>query len=96
MEFIIIWTRKTAGHKINIVITLPMTRVFRAKLRSVGNSLGLIAPSGVVKELDVKSGDTVEVSIPCVDRDKRNTLLVSLAGMDRGAEPFEREREDRF
>ena len=73
-----------------------MAEVFEAKLRRVGNSLGIIIPKEVIMATGYDDGDTIQVSIPSVNFEERNRLMRSIAGMYRGKGGFEREKEDRF
>ncbi len=73
-----------------------MTEVFEAKLRQVGNSLGVIIPAKIIEELHFHQGDVVHLAIPPSDNGKRNELILDLAGIDSGKSSFKREKEDRF
>ena len=73
-----------------------MAEVFEAKLRRVGNSLGIIIPKEVIQATGYDDGDTIQVSIPSDNFEERNRLMRSIAGMYRGKGGFEREKEDRF
>lgn len=72
-----------------------MARTFKAKLRKLGNSLAVIVPKEVVEEARAKEGDVIEVTIP-PERERRKEIFRRIAGIDAGAEPFERESRDRF
>jgi antitoxin component of MazEF toxin-antitoxin module len=73
-----------------------MTEVFEAKLRKIGNSLGVIIPSRVIEELHFHQGDIVHLAIPPTDNGKRNELILDLAGIDTKKPSFKREKKDRF
>jgi len=73
-----------------------MSEVFEAKLRKIGNSLGIIVPSNIIEELNFHKGDVVHVVIPPTKNIKRNKLLLSLAGIDKNKIPFKREKGDRY
>ena len=73
-----------------------MTEVFEAKLRKIGNSLGVIIPARIIEELHFHSGDTVHLAIPPSENGKRNKLILALAGIDSGKPSFKREKEDRY
>lgn len=73
-----------------------MAEVFEAKLRKVGNSLGVIIPKEVIEAAGLKEGDTIQISIISSHLEDRNRILRSIAGTCKGAEPFEREKEDRY
>jgi len=71
------------------VITVP--ELVEVKLRPVGNALGLILPSKLVKNEHLKSGETVKIAL----LKKRKIDLSKLFGIARGAPPFEREHGHR-
>jgi hypothetical protein len=73
-----------------------MTEVFVAKVRKVGNSLGIIIPKDISDALGFGHGDTIHVAIPATELKKRNKLLLSLIGIDRGKGQFKRDKEDRY
>jgi len=73
-----------------------MSEVFEAKLRRIGNSLGIIIPKEIIQAGKFDDGDTISVAIPHSNLVERNKLLLAIAGKYRGKEPFVREREDRF
>ncbi len=72
-----------------------MSVLFDTKVRRIGNSLGVIIPRRCIDELGLTDGDNVSVAIPSVKLARRNSLLLELAGIDKDAEPFSREKEDR-
>lgn len=73
-----------------------MTRVFSAKLRKLGNSLGIIIPAEIIEELGFHTGDVIHVAIPPSELRKRNELLRTLAGVDKGKPPFFRDKGERY
>ena len=73
-----------------------MSEVFEAKLRKIGNSLGIIVPAHIIEGLNFHKGDVVNVVIPPSETIKRNKLLKSLAGIDKNKTSFKREKEDRY
>jgi hypothetical protein len=73
-----------------------VTEVFEAKLRRIGNSLGIIIPAELIDEMDYHEGDVVKVMIPPADIEQRNQALLGLAGIYRGKRPFRREKGDRY
>lgn len=73
-----------------------MSEVFEAKLRKIGNSLGIIVPSHIIEGLNFHKGDVVHVVIPPTENIKRNKLLVNLVGIDKNKISFKREKEDRY
>ncbi len=73
-----------------------MAEVFEAKLRRVGNSLGIIIPKEVIQAGGFVEGDTIQVSIIESNLAERNKLLLAIAGKYKGKEPFVRDKEDRY
>jgi antitoxin component of MazEF toxin-antitoxin module len=73
-----------------------MSEVFEAKIRKIGNSLGVIIPAEILEDLHVDKDDTVSVCIPQTDINNRNKRLRKIAGIDSGKPGFKREKEDRY
>ena len=73
-----------------------MAEVFEAKLRRIGNSLGIIIPNEVIQAGGFDDGDTISVAIPYSNLAERNKLLLAIAGKYKGKEPFVRDKEDRY
>ncbi|MDO9537307.1 MAG: hypothetical protein Q7J68_03205 [Thermoplasmata archaeon] len=73
-----------------------MADVFEAKLRRVGNSLGIIIPNDLLEELGFGQGDVIHVAIPSSSLGTRNEKLMKLIGIERGKKPFRRDKGDRF
>ena len=73
-----------------------MAEVFEAKLRRIGNSLGIIIPNEIIQAAGYDDGDTIQVSIPYSNLAERNKLLLAIAGKYKGKEPFVRDKEDRY
>ena len=73
-----------------------MSEVFEAKLRKIGNSLGLIVPRHIIKGLDIHKGDTINVVIPQSKNIKRNKILTNIAGIDKNKTQFKREKKERY
>lgn len=69
-----------------------MPEVFKAKVRRVGTSLGILVPKEFAKKEGIKEGEEVEVGL--LKRRKLEEVL-KLMGTARGARPFERDRADR-
>lgn len=78
------------------VITITMSELFEAKLRKIGNSLGVIVPGHIIKVLEIHRGDTVKLVIPHSENKRRNKKLLSLVGIDKDKKPFKRDKEDRY
>lgn len=73
-----------------------MVEVFEARLRKIGNSLGILVPSNIIEELGFRKGDVIHVAIPPSETSKRNEILFELTGVDKKKTSFKREKEDRF
>ena len=73
-----------------------MSEVFDAKLRKIGNSLGIIVPSRIIEGFNYHKGDILHVVIPPSKNYQRNKLLKNLAGIDKRKKSFTREKKDRF
>jgi antitoxin component of MazEF toxin-antitoxin module len=73
-----------------------MAEVFEAKVRPVGNSLGIIIPREAIRKNGIRNGDTIKVALPCPDLTERNRKIRKIAGTLKGTGPFVREKEDRF
>lgn len=67
-----------------------MSELVEVKVRPVGNALGFILPSRLVKSEKLRSGETVKISIV-----KQKAGVASLFGLTRGASLFEREHDER-
>jgi antitoxin component of MazEF toxin-antitoxin module len=72
-----------------------MTEVFRAKLRRIGNSLGLIIPVEIIRKLGFQKDDVVDVAIP-PRKEVKNRIIMEIAGIDAGKSEFKREKGDRY
>ena len=73
-----------------------MVEVFEARLRKIGNSLGIIVPSYIIEGLGFNKGDVIHIVIPPSKTTKRNELLMELTGVDKKKSPFKRQKEDRY
>ena len=70
-----------------------MGKVFEAKVRRVGTSLGLLIPKEIAEKEKIKEGERVEVGL----LKKRKLELIEKAfGIAKGAKPFKRERVERL
>jgi len=72
-----------------------MTEVFDAKLRRIGNSLGVIIPANVIEHMGFHRGDMVKIAIPSASNGN-DDVLRKLAGTYRGTKPFRRSKVDRY
>ncbi len=73
-----------------------MSEVFEAKLRRVGNSLGILIPNELIQQLGFGDGDIIHVAIPSSDIKVRNRRLLAFIGTERGKKVFKREKGDRL
>lgn len=70
-----------------------MPKAFKAKIRKVGTSLGILVPKELAESERIKEGEEVEVGL--LKRRKVGEVL-KLMGTAKGAKPFERDRIDRI
>jgi len=73
-----------------------MVEVFEARLRKIGNSLGILVPSNIIEGLGFHKGDVIHVAIPPCETIQRNELLFELTGVDKKKTSFKREKVDRY
>jgi len=57
--------------------------------------MAVIIPKELLEESGASEGDTIKLSL-AIPKSMRETVLESMAGLDRKARPFVRERRDRF
>jgi len=69
-----------------------MPELFKAKVRKVGTSLGILIPKEVIEKQKIKEGEEVEVGL--LKQRKLEEVLRSI-GTAKGTKPFERDRIDR-
>lgn len=67
--------------------------LFKAKVRKVGTSLGVLLPKELTQKERIKEGEEVEIGL--LKRRKLEEVL-RLMGTAKGAKPFERDRTDRI
>lgn len=68
-----------------------MTRVFKAKIRSIGSSAGIIIPKEILQAEGLSKGKEGEFFV----MHRNFKLLDELFGTMKGAKPFVRDRSDR-
>ena len=73
-----------------------MSTVFKAELRKIGNSSGVIIPDEVLKEMNLHEGDSINVCIPSAAISKRNTVTKEGAGKYKNTSRFQRDKVDRY
>jgi len=66
--------------------------MFKAKVRKVGTSLGVLIPREVAEREKIKEGEEVDVGLL---KARKVDEVQKLFGSARGAKPFVRNREDR-
>jgi len=71
-----------------------MPTVFEAKVRRLGNSLAVIVPDRIAKEVGAREGDEVKISL-LASKSKAKDKLTKYAGIDTGARKFERDESVR-
>ncbi|MBS3062353.1 MAG: hypothetical protein J4203_00640 [Candidatus Diapherotrites archaeon] len=69
-----------------------MSQMFKAKIRRVGTSLGLLIPKDVVVEEDIQEGEQVDVGLL---KAKRLESINKLFGIAKGARSFKRDKSNR-
>jgi antitoxin component of MazEF toxin-antitoxin module len=72
-----------------------MSRVLTARVRKVGNSLAVIIPKELLDEAGAGEGDSVSLSL-AIPTSRRDSVIESVAGLDRGKRAFKREKRDRY
>ncbi len=70
-----------------------MSELFKAKVRKVGTSLGVLIPKGIAEQERIKEGQEVEVSLL---RQRKLEGIEKMFGFAKGSKPFERDRIDRL
>ena len=70
-----------------------MSELFKAKVRKVGTSIGVLIPKGIVKQEKIKVGEEIQL----YTIEQRNLEEVwKLIGTAKGTKPFVRDRIDRL
>lgn len=70
-----------------------MPEMFKAKVRRVGTSLGVLIPKDLAEKEKIKEGEIVDVGLL---KENRMKILEKAFGSARGAKPFVRDRTDRL
>ena len=86
----------TDNHICNNVITPHMATILQAKIRRIGNSLGILLPREAIQAEGVNSGDMIYITISTSSPLDHQNRLFEIAGSYEGSSAFEREREDRY
>lgn len=70
-----------------------MAELFKAKVRKVGTSYGVLIPMEIIAKEEIKEGEEVELSLL---KERKLEAIQRLFGSMKGAKPFKRDREDRL
>ncbi|MFN7990842.1 MAG: hypothetical protein U0R44_01655 [Candidatus Micrarchaeia archaeon] len=70
-----------------------MSDLFRAKVRRIGSSFGIIIPREQLTAMAVAEGDEVEIAML---RHRNLKSIEEGLGMAKGMKPFERDKRDRY
>ena len=70
-----------------------MPRMFKAKVRKVGTSLGVLIPKEIAQREKIKEGEEIEVGLL---RARKVYEVLKLFGTAKGTKPFVRDREERL
>ena len=70
-----------------------MPELFKAKVRRVGTSLGVLIPKGFAEKEKIKEGEMVDVGLL---KENRIKVLEKAFGSAAGAKSFVRDRKDRL
>jgi antitoxin component of MazEF toxin-antitoxin module len=70
-----------------------MAEMFKAKVRMVGSSLGVLIPKEAADKENIKNGEEIEVSVL---KQRNLDELLKLRGVAKGWKPFKRDRTDRL
>jgi len=70
-----------------------MSELFKAKVRKVGTSLGILIPKGIAEQDKIKAGQEIQVSFL---KQRKLEEVLKLFGTAKGAKPFVRDRTDRL
>jgi antitoxin component of MazEF toxin-antitoxin module len=72
-----------------------MPETFKAKVRNVGTSLGILIPKEVVVKEKIKTGEEIKVTMLKTNA-KNIKELLKLFGSAKGASSFRREHKERM
>ena len=74
-----------------------MSELFKAKVRRVGTSLGLLIPKEVVEQEKIKEVQEIELSILKQRKlEEVEEMIEKMFGIAKGSKSFERDRIDRL
>ncbi len=69
-----------------------MSDLFKAKIRKVGTSIGVLIPKEIAEQEKIRLGEEVEIGL---FKKKRLEDIEKMFGIAKGAKPFVRDRTDR-
>lgn len=70
-----------------------MAKLFKAKVRKVGTSLGILIPKEVAERERIKEGEEIEVGLL---KTRKLAEVLKLFGTAKSAKSFARDRLDRY
>lgn len=70
-----------------------MSELFKAKVRRVGTSLGILIPKGIAEQEKIKIGEEIQLTI---SKQRRLEEIWKLIGTAKGTKSFARDRIDRL
>lgn len=70
-----------------------MARTFKAKVRKVGTSLGVLIPKEVIEMEKIKEGEEIRIGLL---KARKIDEVLKLFGTAKSAKPFVRDRKDRL
>lgn len=83
---------ETKGLNSCIIMYYNMPQLFKAKVRKVGTSFGILIPNDFMKKEKIKEGEILSFTAL---RQRRIDEVLKLFGTAKGAKPFERDKTDR-
>jgi antitoxin component of MazEF toxin-antitoxin module len=74
-----------------------MSKLFTAKVRKVGTSLGLLIPKEIAQQEEIKEGQEIQISLLKKRKlEEVEEMIEKMFGKAKGAKSFERDRNDRL
>ena len=70
-----------------------MSESFKAKVRKVGTSIGVLIPKGIAEQEKIKIGEEIQLTL---SKQRRLEEVWRLIGTAKGTKPFVRDRIDRL
>ena len=70
-----------------------MSDSFKAKVRKIGNSFGILIPKRIAQQEELKEGQEIQVSLL---KERKVEDVLKLIGIAKGAKSFVRDRTDRL